>query len=564
MKLKDSFFYTLRENIKDEESKSGNLLVKAGFIKKSSSGIYMLMPLGFKVYKNIEKIIREEMNKTGASELLMPSLIPEEVYVKSGRRDNFGSDMFSLKDRNNRDYVLGPTHEELFVNAASMKIKSYKDMPFNIYQIANKYRDEPRPRYGLIRVREFTMKDAYSFDTSEEGLEKSYQKMYNAYKNIFDRVELDYKIVTADTGVMGGLLSEEFQAITDIGEDTIVLCKHCNFASNIEVCKSITSKVQAQEEVKEKELIATPNIGVIEDLEKAGFPLDKLTKTLIYKIDDNFYACTIPGDREVNELKLRKLKNGKKIELASKEEVEKITGAKVGFAGPINIDIPIILDNDIMLMKNFLTGANKTDYHYINVNINDIKNYEVADIKTVKEEDLCPNCHSKLIFKKGIEVGNTFKLGDKYSKTMNLTYLDKNNQEKYPLMGCYGIGLGRILASVAEQKNDEYGLVWPLEIAPFKVCIVLLNQEGESYANKLYEELNKDGIDTLLDDRDERPGVKFNDMDLIGIPIRITIGKKYNEKVVELKLRDEKESKEIKIDNLKDTINKLIKNKKNV
>ena len=564
MKLKDSFFYTLRENIKDEESKSGNLLVKAGFIKKSSSGIYMLMPLGFKVYKNIEKIIREEMNKTGASELLMPSLIPEEVYVKSGRRDNFGSDMFSLKDRNNRDYVLGPTHEELFVNAASMKIKSYKDMPFNIYQIANKYRDEPRPRYGLIRVREFTMKDAYSFDTSEEGLEKSYQKMYNAYKNIFDRVELDYKIVTADTGVMGGLLSEEFQAITDIGEDTIVLCKHCNFASNIEVCKSITSKVQAQEEVKEKELIATPNIGVIEDLEKAGFPLDKLTKTLIYKIDDNFYACTIPGDREVNELKLRKLKNGKKIELASKEEVEKITGAKVGFAGPINLDIPIILDNDIMLMKNFLTGANKTDYHYINVNINDIKNYEVADIKTVKEEDLCPNCHSKLIFKKGIEVGNTFKLGDKYSKTMNLTYLDKNNQEKYPLMGCYGIGLGRILASVAEQKNDEYGLVWPLEIAPFKVCIVLLNQEGESYANKLYEELNKNGINTLLDDRDERPGVKFNDMDLIGIPIRITIGKKYNEKVVELKLRDEKESKEIKIDNLKDTINKLIKNKKNV
>ena len=564
MKLKDSFFYTLRENIKDEESKSGNLLVKAGFIKKSSSGIYMLMPLGFKVYKNIEKIIREEMNKTGASELLMPSLIPEEVYVKSGRRDNFGSDMFSLKDRNNRDYVLGPTHEELFVNAASMKIKSYKDMPFNIYQIANKYRDEPRPRYGLIRVREFTMKDAYSFDTSEEGLEKSYQKMYNAYKNIFDRVELDYKIVTADTGVMGGLLSEEFQAITDIGEDTIALCKHCNFASNIEVCKSITSKVQAQEEVKEKELIATPNIGVIEDLEKAGFPLDKLTKTLIYKIDDNFYACTIPGDREVNELKLRKLKNGKKIELASKEEVEKITGAKVGFAGPINLDIPIILDNDIMLMKNFLTGANKTDYHYINVNINDIKNYEVADIKTVKEEDLCPNCHSKLIFKKGIEVGNIFKLGDKYSKTMNLTYLDKNNQEKYPLMGCYGIGLGRILASVAEQKNDEYGLIWPLEIAPFKVCIVLLNQEGESYANKLYEELNKDGIDTLLDDRDERPGVKFNDMDLIGIPIRITIGKKYNEKVVELKLRDEKESKEIKIDNLKDTISKLIKNKKNV
>ena len=279
MKLSNSFFYTLRENQKDEDSKSGNLLVKAGFIKKSSSGIYMYMPLGFKVYKNIENIIREEMNKAGANELLMPSLIPEEVYIKSGRRDNFGSDMFSLKDRMNRDYVLGPTHEELFVNAASMKIKSYKDMPFNIYQFETKYRDEPRPRYGLIRVREFTMKDAYSFDINEEGLTISYNKMFNAYKNIFNRVGIDYKIVQADTGVMGGLLSEEFQAITDIGEDIVVLCSSCEFSSNIEVCKCITGREQENCEEKEKELINTPEIAVIEDLVRSGFDLKTLTKT---------------------------------------------------------------------------------------------------------------------------------------------------------------------------------------------------------------------------------------------------------------------------------------------
>lgn len=560
MKLKGSFFYTLRENIKDEESKSGNLLVKAGFIKKSSSGIYMLMPMGFRVYQNILNIVREEMNKASANELLMPSLIPEEVYVKSGRRENFGSDMFSLKDRVNRDYVLGPTHEELFVSAASMKIKSYKDMPFNIYQIATKFRDEPRPRYGLIRVREFTMKDAYSFDTSYEGLDKSYKKMYEAYKNIFDRVGLDYKIVTADTGVMGGLLSEEFQAITDIGEDTLVICDKCLFASNIEVCETVTLKKEEEEKELEKKLIETPNIGVIEDLEKAGFDIKKLTKTLIYKADDKFYALVVPGDREVNELKIRKVTESKNVELATREEVEKITGAKLGFAGPIGLDIPIIIDSDVALMKNFLVGANKTDYHYINVNLKDIENYEIADIKEVKEGDFCPLCKNKLSFKKGIEVGNTFKLGDKYSRTMNLTYLDKDNKEQYPIMGCYGIGLERILASVAEQRNDDKGLSWPISIAPFKVAIVLLNQDGEEYANNLYDTLNREGIDTLLDDRDERPGVKFNDMDLIGIPIRITIGKKFNENIVELKLRDEKEVKEIITNSVLEEIKKVIDN----
>ena len=558
MKLKNSFFYTLREDSKEEESKSGNLLVKAGFIKKSSSGVYMMMPLGFKVLQNIEKIVREEMNKASAQELLMPSLIPEDVYIASGRRENFGSDMFSLKDRISRNYVLGPTHEELFVSAASMKIRSYKDMPFNIYQIATKFRDEPRPRYGLIRVREFIMKDAYSFDIDDESCNKSYQKMYNAYKNIFDRVGLDYKIVKADTGVMGGLLSEEFQAITDIGEDVLVLCEECDFASNIEVCPSKTLKEEEKEDQKEKELIETPNIGVIEDLVKAGFSINKLTKTLIYKVDDKYYACVIPGNREVNELKIRKLVEGKNIELANAEEVEKVTSAKVGFAGPIDINIPAIIDEDVTKMKNFLVGANKTDYHFINVNLSDIKDYKVGDIKEVKENDYCPKCGKKLYFKHGIEVGNTFKLGDKYSKIMNLTYLDQDNKEKYPVMGCYGIGLGRILASVAEQQNDENGLIWPLEIAPFKVAIVLLNDSAKEYANDLYDKLNSMGIDTLLDDRDERAGVKFNDMDLIGIPIRITIGKKYSDGLVELKLRKDDKATEVEIDSLISKVKEMI------
>lgn len=563
MKLKNNFFYTIREDSKEEESKSGNLLVKAGFIKKSSSGIYMLMPLGYKVFKNIENIIREEMNKTGANELLMPALIPEEVYIKSGRRENFGSDMFSLKDRLNRNYVLGPTHEELFVNAASSVIKSYKDMPFNIYQFGTKYRDEPRPRYGLIRVREFVMKDAYSFDKDYDGLDISYSKMFNAYKNIFNRVGLNYKIVTADTGVMGGLLSEEFQAITDIGEDTIVLCETCDFASNIEVCKCLTNKQEETEKEKEKELIHTPNIKTIENLKQNDFQLEKLVKTLIYKIDNNYYACMLPASYEINELKLRKMLNAKEVELASKEEVEKITNAEVGFAGPIDINIPIIIDEDVLLMKNFITGANKTDYHYKNVNISDIKDYQTGEIKLVKENDYCPKCHNKLKFKKGIEVGNTFKLGETYAKKMGLTYLDKDNKEKYPIMGSYGIGLGRILASIAEQKNDENGLIWPIEIAPFKVAIVLLNKEAETYADSLYENLNNENIETILDNRDERPGVKFKDMDLIGIPIRITIGKKYNEGKVELKLRNKEEIKEINLNDVTEKIKNIIKSQEN-
>lgn len=561
MRLSENFFYTFREDVKDEETVSGNLLVKSGMVKKIGNGIYMYMPLGLKVLKNIENIIREEMNKAGANELLMPNLLPEDVYISSGRRDNFGDSMFSLKDRYNRSLVLGPTHEEFFVEAAKMKVKSYKDLPFNLYQIGNKYRDEPRPRFGLIRVREFFMKDAYSFDQDLDGLDKSYHKMFEAYKKIFDRIGIDYRIVTADTGVMGGLLSEEFQAVTDIGEDILVLCD-CGYASNIEVSECVINKEKA-EKPKTRELVYTPNAKTIEEVSNLlEEDKDKFVKTLIYKIDDTLYACLVSGDREINETKLRKLVGGTKIELARFEEVEKVTKAKVGFAGPIDLDIKIIIDNDILYKYNYIVGANKTDYHYKNVNTADFKYDYIGDIKNVKEFDACPKCGKKLYFKNGIEIGNTFKLGTKYSKALDLNYLDEFNTLKPVVMGCYGIGLGRIMASVVEQKNDEHGIIWPVNIAPFKVSIVLIDKDDDlqkSIANALYNNLMNNNIDTILDDRDLRAGVKFNDMDLIGIPYRITIGKKAKNSLVELKVRETNQVFDVHINDIITKIIELMK-----
>jgi len=565
MKLKESYFFTIRENSKDEETISGNLLVRSGMVKKAGSGIYYFLPMGLRVVKKIENIVREEMNNAGSQELVMPSILPEDVYVKSGRRDNFGDDMFGLKDRYGRKYVLGPTHEEMFVEAAKEAIKSYKDMPINLYQIANKYRDEPRPRYGLIRVREFVMKDAYSFDRDLDGLQESYMKMFNAYKKIFDRMKINYKIVTASTGVMGGLLSEEFQAVTEIGEDIIVLCDKCNLSSNIEITECVDQKIVYQEAEKELELLYTPNVGTIEDLvSNYRIPTEKMVKTLIYKIDGEFYAVMVKSHREVNEYKLLKLLNAKEISLADFEDVERITHAKVGFAGPVGIDVPIIIDNEVRGMKNFLVGANKSDYHYINVNLKDFEVFMQADIANVIEGDKCPYCGGNLYFKKGIEIGNTFKLGTKYSESLSLTYLDEENNSHPVVMGCYGIGIGRILASIIEQNNDENGMILPMNIAPFEVAIVQISDKDKKQvkvAEKLYKDLTKKGIEVVLDNRNERPGVKFKDMDLVGIPIRITVGKKVEEDQVELKLRNEQESINIDIKDVYKTISKIIKEK---
>lgn len=548
MRLSRSYFYTLRDNPKDEDSVSGRLLVRSGMIKKSSAGIYMYLPLGYKVMKNIEKIIKEEMNQEGATELLMPILIPEEIYIKSGRREIIGNSMFSLKDRYNRDYNLGPTHEELFAIAAAMKIKSYKDMPFNIYQFETKFRDEARPRYGLIRVREFVMKDAYSFDKDLQGLDIAYNKMANAYKRIFDGLGINYKIVQADTGIMGGLLSEEFQAITDIGEDTIVLCDQCDYAANMEIAQCINNNHKSEEKELQYELVFTKDAKTIEEVAAIfHLPLDKFVKTLIFNVDGKLYALLVKGDNDVNFTKVQKLLDAHNIELADFEKVKEITGAEVGFAGPIGLAIDIIVDNEILNMKNFIVGANKTDYHYQNVNLTDFK-YTSADIRNIKENDICPQCGGKISFKKGIEVGNIFKLGTKYSKKLGLMYVDENNTLTPVVMGSYGIGLGRCMGAIVEQHHDEKGIIWPYEVAPYKVGLVIADiqdKEQLNLANKLYDELLRKNIDVLFDDRDERLGVKLNDIDLIGIPIRLIVGRKAKENIVEFKFRNQTTSEEM-------------------
>ena len=561
MRLNNSYFFTLREDAKDEDSVSSNLLVRGGFIKKSSSGVYMMLPMGLKVLKRIEEVIRDEMDKTGCQELLMPSLIPEDVYVASGRREGFGASMFSLKDRKGMPYVLGPTHEELFALAAKMQIRSYKDMPFSLYQIQTKFRDEPRPRYGLIRVREFAMKDAYTFDKDEAGLDVAYQKQFNAYKNIMDRLHLDYKIVRADTGVMGGLLSEEFQAVTPLGEDILVLCDSCDFASNIEVAACKPEIPSVKEEELEKEMVETPESRTIEEV-AAFFHKDakKFAKTLVYSVDGKPVAVMVRGDRDVNETKLRKLLNANEVELADAETVMKVTHAEVGFAGPIGIDCPVYADEEVQYMQNFIVGANKTNFHYTNVNTKDFKVKAYADLRNIMEGDICPKCGGRIHFAHGIEVGNTFKLGTKYSKALDLKYLDANNQLQYVWMGSYGIGPARAMAAMAEQNADENGINWPKDFAPFQCAIVIISTKSEEQveaAEKLYSELKAKGIDVLLDDRDARPGVKFKDMDLIGIPYRITVGKGISEGKVELKARTG-DKQEVSIDEAVDAMCKAL------
>lgn len=549
MKLKNNYFYTIREDIKDEEAISGKLLVKSGMIKKSSAGVYMYLPIGYKVLKNIESIIREELNKEGLLELSMPTLIPREIYAQTGRTDSFGSSVFSLKDRFNRDYILGPTHEELFTIASLSCIKSYKDMPYSLYQFQTKFRDEPRPRYGLIRVREFVMKDAYSFDKDLEGLDKSYEKIFNAYKRIFDRIGINYKIVRADTGVMGGLLSEEFQALTEIGEDTLVLCDKCDFASNIEVTKHIVNGNSNKEE-KNIELIETKSKETVEDVcNFLNIDIRDSVKALLMNVDGSLVIFFVRGDRELNEVKALKALNAKEISFAN-DELIAISNAVPGYTGPVGLNAKVVIDEEVLKMKNFCCGANKEGYHYINVNVKDINYDIVADIVNVKEGDICPNCGGKLYFKKGIEIGNTFKLGTKYSEALGLNYSDEFNKLKPVVMGSYGIGLGRCMAAVVEQHNDDKGIIWPDAIAPFKTSIVIVNTKDEiqnTVANDLYDELMKNNIDTILDDRNERLGVKLNDMDLIGVPYRIVVGKRASEGIVELKRRDSDEILEINV-----------------
>ncbi len=556
MKLSKSYFFTLREDVKDEDSRSGNLLVRSGMIKKAGSGIYIFLPLGLRVLNKIRYIVKDEMDKAGAQEVLMPSLIPRDVYETCGRVDAFGKDMFNLNDRYEKPYVLGPTHEELFTIVAKSMVQSYKDLPFTLYQQADKFRDETRPRFGLIRVREFIMKDAYSFDRDEAGLDESYMVMKRAYNNIYDRLGLDYRIVKADTGAMGGTLSEEYQAITDIGEDTLVLCDSCDYAVNMEVaCNTI---VPCDEKERKMELVETPHKETIEDVCKyLNHDVKKSVKALLMNVSGELVAFFIRGDRELNEHKVCKLLGVSEVLFADDELINK-SNAVSGYTGPVGLNCKVIVDREILTMKNFCSGANKEGYHYINVNVSDIKYDMVADISNVVEGDVCPCCTGKLYFKKGIEVGNLFKLGTKYAEKLGLTYLDENNKEQIVTMGSYGIGIGRILASVVEQNNDENGIIFPEKVAPYKVSIIIVNMKDElqvEMANKLYDKLISFGIEVLLDDRDLRAGVKFKDTDLIGIPYRIVVGKGISSGLVEYKKRTDSDSINLSIDDVLEMFN---------
>lgn len=555
---------TLREDPRDAEAISHRLMLRAGLIYKEESGLYGYLPLGFRIYNKVVSIVREEMNKAGAIEALPTILTPASIWEESGRLNTMGKEMIRIKDRRDGLLVLGPTHEEAFTDIVRRTVSSYKQLPITLYQIAKKFRDEIRPRFGVMRCREFTMKDAYSFDIDEEGLSVSYLKMRQAYINIFKRVGLNALPVEADVGSMGGTRSEEFMVFSSIGESTILYCRNCNYYANVERANSVLDEFISEEEMKPLEEIDTPNIFTIEDLTKFfNTTPKKFIKTLVYVADGEPLVALIRGDLDVNEVKLKNYVGAVELELASSEVIEKVTGAPVGFAGPIGLsDIRIVADLSIKNIVNAITGANKKDKHIINVNIGrdfDVK--EFTDIRSAKVGDKCVNCGAILEETKGIEVGHIFKLGYKYTKSMNVTVLDKNGNRVHPIMGCYGIGIDRTIAAVVEVSNDQNGIIWPITISPFEVIIVPISIKDEEImkiSENLYRELLEEGIDVAIDDREETAGVKFNDADLIGIPFKLIVGKKVKEGKVELKRRDNGEVYEIKIESLLPKVKEII------
>lgn len=557
---------TLREVPSEAEITSHKLMLRAGLIRKLASGIYSYLPLGLRAERKVEQIVREEMDRAGAQELLMSALLPAEAYQASGRWEVFGDSMFKLKDRNDRDFCLGPTHEELFTQTVIDNVKSYREYPMTLYQIQNKYRDEGRPRFGLIRGREFVMKDAYSFDLDEAGLDESYKKMYEAYCRIFKRLGLDFTIVDADSGAMGGSGSQEFMVKSPVGEDGIAYCDECGYAANYEKAECIPQEKASLEGDFDMEKIHTPNAHTIEELVSfLNAEAYNFAKTIIYKADDKYIAAMVRGDREVNEVKLKNLVGCvDDLELAEPFMVRQLTNAEVGFAGPVGLDIPVYADKEVAMMKNFIVGANETDMHYKNVNINkDFTPETVADIRVIEEGDKCPRCGKPIKTAQGIEVGHIFKLGTKYSDALGLTYQDEDGKSKTIIMGCYGIGVTRCLAAAIEQNNDDNGIIWPVSIAPYQAIVIPANSksvEQTQMAEKIYEDLLSKGIETLLDDRDERAGVKFKDADLIGIPVRIVVGKKCGEGIVEYKERTADSASDKTVDEAVRDVVKFVEN----
>lgn len=558
---------TLRELPADAVVVSHQYMLKAGMMRKIGNGIYSFLPLAWRSIQKVEKIIREEINKTGAQEIMMPIVQPAELWQKTGRWDVFGPEMFKLKDRNDREYCLGPTHEELVTSLIQMDTTSYKQLPVSVYQIQNKYRDEKRPRFGLMRSREFIMKDGYTFDADEEGLDKQYKLMYDAYTRIFTRCGLTFRPVIADSGAIGGSGSHEFEVLADSGEADIVYCENCDFAANIEAVDPLTVKCDIHND-KEKELVETPGQHTIEMVcDFLHAPVAQSVKAVVYNVDGLVVLAMVRGDHEVNETKIQHIYNAINVDMASDEDLKKV-GLTAGYISPIGLkrtkDFDILVDPTVMEMQDACCGANEKDKHYIHVNpARDFTDVRVETIRQIQEGDVCPHCGGKIIRCRGIEVGQVFKLGTKYSEALHATFLDNQGKSHPFVMGCYGIGVTRTVAASIEQNHDDDGIIWPVAIAPYEVVIVPANNKSEEVmaaARKLYEDMEDGRDEVVLDDRNERAGIKFKDADLIGYPVRVTIGKKWQQSgCVEIKIRRSGEVVEVPLEEAKDKVLEILK-----
>lgn len=557
---------TLRELPADAVVVSHQYMLKAGMMRKIGNGIYSFLPLAWRSIQKVEKIIREEINKTGAQEIMMPIVQPAELWQKTGRWDVFGPEMFKLKDRNDREYCLGPTHEELVTSLIQMDTTSYKQLPVSVYQIQNKYRDEKRPRFGLMRSREFIMKDGYTFDADEEGLDKQYKLMYDAYTRIFTRCGLTFRPVIADSGAIGGSGSHEFEVLADSGEADIVYCENCDFAANIEAVDPLTVKCDFHND-KEKELVETPGQHTIEMVcDFLHAPVAQSVKAVVYNVDGLVVLAMVRGDYEVNETKIQHIYNAINVDMASDEDLKKV-GLTAGYISPIGLkrtkDFDILVDPTVMEMQDACCGANEKDKHYIHVNpARDFTDVRVETIRQIQEGDVCPHCGGKIVRCRGIEVGQVFKLGTKYSEALHATFLDNQGKSHPFVMGCYGIGVTRTVAASIEQNHDDDGIIWPVAIAPYEAVIVPANNKSEEVmaaARKLYEDMEDSRDEVVLDDRNERAGIKFKDADLIGYPVRVTIGKKWQQSgCVEIKIRRSGEVVEVPLEEAKAKVQEIL------
>ncbi|MCD8554967.1 proline--tRNA ligase [Seleniivibrio sp.] len=543
MRYSRFFIPTLREVPAEAEVVSHKLMLRAGMIKKLASGVYNYLPLGLIVIRKVEDIVRRCMNEAGAIELLMPSVQPAELWKESGRWNYYGKELLRIKDRHDREFCYGPTHEEVITDVVRSFISSYKNLPINLYQIQTKFRDEVRPRFGLMRGREFVMKDAYSFDMDDAGANISYENMRQAYCRIFEACGLKYKVVDADTGSIGGSFSHEFMVLADTGEDFVISCDSCDYSANLEKAVCVDEYTKSADELKPSEDVETPRAKTVEEV--AAFlnvPSASIAKTMIVRVDEKLVGIMVRGDHEMNMAKVKNYFSATTVELASHEEIEEATGGPMGFSGPVGMKVPVYGDFAVAAMVNYCVGANLKETHTLNVNHGrDFEFADVDDFRNANPGDKCCQCGGKYVITKGIEVGHIFKLGTKYSASMNATFLDNEGKRQPFIMGCYGIGVTRVAASAIEQNHDEKGIVWPVQLAPFKVCVVPLavkDEEVMKNAEVIYNTLNRMGLEPIIDDRDERAGVKFNDAELIGIPVRITIGKKTLEKgCVEITVR---------------------------